>query len=66
MATVSAVNVRQLPVSWVLVHPPDQLTLRRAVVVVVLDLLKRPVDHHPKFKPAAAVEDDALAAEDQG
>jgi hypothetical protein len=23
------VNVRQLPVSWVLVHPPDQLTLRR-------------------------------------
>jgi hypothetical protein len=66
MATVSAVNVRQLPMSWVLVHPPDQLTLRRALVVVVLDLLKRPVDHHPKFKPAAAVEDDALAAEDQG
>jgi hypothetical protein len=35
-------------------------------VVVVLDLLKRPVDDHPELEPAAAREDDALVAEDEG
>jgi hypothetical protein len=35
-------------------------------VVVVFHLLKRPVDHHPELEQAAAMEDDALAAEDEG
>jgi hypothetical protein len=58
--------VRQFPVPRVLVHPPDQFALRRAVVVVVLDLLERPIDDHSELQPAAAREDDALAAEDEG
>jgi hypothetical protein len=64
-ALVRAVDVRQLPVPRVLIHPPDEVALRRAVVVVVLHLLKRSVDHHPELKPAAAMEDDALAAKDE-
>jgi hypothetical protein len=43
-----------------LVHPPDQLALGRAVVVVVLHLLKRSVDHHPELEPAAATSAVAL------
>jgi hypothetical protein len=46
--------------------PPDEVALGRAVVVVVLDLLKRPVDDHPELQPAAAMENDALAAKDEG
>jgi hypothetical protein len=66
MATARAVNVQQLPVPRVLVYPPDQLAPRRAVMVVVLDLLDRPVDDHPELEPAAAMKDNALAAEDEG
>jgi hypothetical protein len=65
-ALARAVNRRQLPMPRVPVHSPDQLTPRRAVVVVVLDLLKRPVDDHPELESAAAMEDDALATEDEG
>jgi hypothetical protein len=65
-ALARAVDMRQLPVPGVLVHPPDQLALRRAVVVVVLDLLERPIDDHSELEPAAAMEDAALAAEDEG
>jgi hypothetical protein len=47
--------MRQLPVPRVLVHPPDEVALRRAEVVVVLHLLERPIDDH---SPRCFIHDD--------